>query len=52
MAKQTEYAILVEPLAYADGGGGRASVPALPGLMGDGETREAALADVENAIAQ
>jgi hypothetical protein len=47
MAKQTEYAILVEPLADADGGGWLASVPALPGCMGDGETREAALADVQ-----
>jgi antitoxin HicB len=52
MAKQTEYAILVEPLADADGGGWLASVPALPGCMGDGETREAALADVQNAIAE
>jgi predicted RNase H-like HicB family nuclease len=52
MAKQTEYAILVEPLADADGGGWLASVPALPGCMGDGETREAALAGVQNAIAE
>ncbi len=52
MAKQTEYAILVEPLTDADGGGWLASVPALPGCMGDGETREAALADVQNAIAE
>jgi antitoxin HicB len=51
MAKQTEYAILVEPLADADGGGWLASVPALPGCMGD-ETREAALADVQNAIVE
>src|SRR6266567_1784062 len=47
-----EYAILVEPLADADGGGWLASVPALPGCMGDGETREAALAYVQNAIAE
>ena len=52
MAKQTEYAILVVPLADADGGGWLASVPALPGCTGDGETREAALADVQNAIAE
>src|ERR1700677_3207084 len=51
MAKQTEYAILVEPLADAEGGGWLGSVPALPGRMGDGETREAALAGVQNAIA-
>ena len=48
MAKQTEYAILMEPLADADGGGWLASVPALPGCTGDGETREAALADVQS----
>jgi antitoxin HicB len=34
----------------ADGGGWLASVPALPGCMGDGETPEAALADAERAI--
>ena len=32
MAKQTEYGILVEPLADADGGGWLPSVPALPVL--------------------
>lgn len=52
MAKRTEYAIMVEPLAEADGGGWLASVPALPGCMGDGDTREAALADAENAITE
>ena len=52
MAKQTEYAIMVEPLSQADGGGWLASVPALPGCMGDGETREEALADAEGAIAE
>ena len=52
MAKLTEYAILVEPLAEADGGGWLASVPALPGCTGDGDTREAALADVQLAIAE
>jgi antitoxin HicB len=50
MAKQTDYAIMVEPLKAEDGGGWLASVPALPGCMGDGETREDALADVLNAI--
>lgn len=50
MARQTEYAIMVEPLTQADGGGWLASVPALPGCMGDGETREEALADAESAI--
>jgi antitoxin HicB len=52
MAKQTEYAIMVEPLAEADGGGWLATVPALPGCMGDGETREEALADAQNAIVE
>ena len=50
MARKTEYAIMVEPLAEADGGGWLATVPALPGCMGDGDTPEAALADAENAI--
>lgn len=52
--KQAEsgYAILVEPLSSADGGGWLATVPALPGCMGDGETPEAALADAEGAIAE
>jgi antitoxin HicB len=50
MAKQTEYAIVVEPLGEADGGGWLASVPALPGCLGDGEIREAALADVQKVI--
>ncbi len=52
MAKLTEYAIFVEPLADADGGGWLASVPALPGCTGDGETREEALVDVQKAITE
>lgn len=52
MARKTEYAIMVEPLAEADGGGWLATVPALPGCMGDGETPEAALADAEAAITE
>ncbi len=51
-AKQAEYAIMVEPLSDAEGGGWLATVPALPGCMGDGETPEAALADAESAIAE
>ena len=50
MAKQSEYTIMVEPLSDADGGGWLASVPALPGCVGDGATREEALADVQRAI--
>ena len=48
----TDYAIMVEPLSAADGGGWLATVPALPGCMGDGETPEAALADAEEAITE
>lgn len=51
-ARQMDYAIMVEPLAEADGGGWLATVPALPGCMGDGATPEAALADAEAAIAE
>ncbi|MBU6268013.1 MAG: type II toxin-antitoxin system HicB family antitoxin [Sphingomonadales bacterium] len=54
--KQTEpafaYAIMVEPLAEADGGGWVATVPALPGCTGDGDSPESALADAESAIAE
>lgn len=50
--KQADYAIMVEPLSEADGGGWLATVPALPGCMGDGETPEAALADAERAIVE
>ena len=48
--KMADYAIMVEPLWEGDGGGWLASVPALPGCMGDGETPEDALADAERAI--
>ncbi|MDE2301700.1 MAG: type II toxin-antitoxin system HicB family antitoxin [Sphingomonadales bacterium] len=49
-AKQTDYAIMLEPLGETDGGGWLASVPALPGCMGDGETPEEAIADARDAI--
>ena len=48
--KMADYAIMVEPLSERDGGGWLASVPALSGCMGDGETPEDALADAERAI--
>jgi antitoxin HicB len=48
--KSTEYAIMVEPLSKEDGGGWLASVPALPGCLGDGETEGEALADALSAI--
>jgi antitoxin HicB len=47
---EPDYAIVVEQLAEADGGGWLASVPALPGCYGDGETRMAALEDALAAI--
>jgi antitoxin HicB len=47
---ELEYAIVVEPLSKADGGGWLASVPALPGCFGDGETRAAALDDAAAAV--
>jgi antitoxin HicB len=50
--KANDYAIIVEPLSEADGGGWLASVPALPGCMGDGETPEAAMADAKAAMAE
>ena len=50
MDREPDYAIVVEALSDADGGGWVATVPALPGCMGDGETREAAINDVLSAI--
>jgi antitoxin HicB len=46
----TRYAILIEPLSAEDGGGFLATVPDLPGCMSDGETREEAARNVEEAI--
>ena len=50
MGKATEYAIVVEALPSEDGGGWLASVPALPGCVGDGETRAEAMEDALAAI--
>jgi antitoxin HicB len=47
---EADHAIVVEQLDEADGGGWLASVPALPGCYGDGETRTAALEDALAAI--
>lgn len=44
------YAVVVSPLPVEDGGGYGAVVPDLPGCMSDGETPEAALANVRDAI--
>lgn len=50
MEKATEYAVVVEPMSAEDGGGWLASVPALPGCFGDGETRADAMKDALDAI--
>ena len=44
------YAVIVQPMAEADGGGYAATVPDLPGCMSDGDTPEEALANVADAI--
>jgi antitoxin HicB len=47
-----EYSIRIERPAGGDGGGGYlAIVPDLPGCISDGETPEAALKNVQEAIA-
>jgi len=48
---QLEYPIVIAPLSAADGGGFIATVPDLPGCMSDGETPEAAVQNVQDAIA-
>jgi antitoxin HicB len=47
-----DYPVLIEPLRLEDGGGFLATVPDLPGCMSDGETAEAALLSVQEAIAE
>jgi antitoxin HicB len=46
-----DYAVLIEPLSDEDGGGFLATAPDLPGCMSDGDTREAAARNIEDAIA-
>ena len=46
------YAIIIEPLSAADGGGFLARVPDLPGCVTDGESPEAALLAAKSAIAE
>ena len=41
----------IEPLSDEDGGGFLATAPDLPGCMSDGDTREAAAKNIEDAIA-
>jgi antitoxin HicB len=50
MAK-LEYPVIIEPLPLDEGGGFVALVPDLPGCISDGETAEAALASVVDAVA-
>ena len=45
------YAVVIEALSAADGGGYLATVPDLPGCTSDGQTREEAARNVEDAIA-
>jgi antitoxin HicB len=45
-----EYPVIIEPLPQDDGGGFVALVPDLPGCMSDGETAQAALASVMDAV--
>ena len=49
--RNPDYTVLIEPLSEDDGGGFLATVPDLPGCMSDGDTREAAARNVEDAIA-
>jgi predicted RNase H-like HicB family nuclease len=46
-----EYPLIIEPLPEEEGGGFVALVPDLPGCMSDGDTAEAALASVHDAVA-
>lgn len=50
MERISDYAIVVEPLSADDGDGWLATVPALPGCTGDGETRDEAMHDALAAI--
>jgi len=49
--RKLDYAVLIEPLSDEDGGGFLATVPDLPGCMSDGESREEAARNIEDAIA-
>jgi len=49
--RKPDYSVLIEPLSDDDGGGFLATVPDLPGCMSDGDTREAAARNIEDAIA-
>ena len=44
------YRVVIEPIGNEEGGGFLATVPELAGCISDGETRQEALANVEDAI--
>ena len=50
MISPLSYPVVVRPLSEAEGGGFLATVPDLPGCMSDGETPEAAIVNVRDAI--
>lgn len=50
MTHKNGYTLVIEPLSEEDGGGFLATVPDLPGCMSDGETAEAAVTNVQDAI--
>ncbi|WP_375791054.1 type II toxin-antitoxin system HicB family antitoxin [Bradyrhizobium sp. vgs-9] len=51
MSISTDYAVTIQPLPAADGGGFVAFVRDLPGCMSDGETPQEALTNAQDAIA-
>jgi antitoxin HicB len=46
-----DYPVIIEALTGADGGGFLATVPDLPGCISDGEIREMAACNIQDAIA-
>ncbi len=45
----TRHGVVIQPLPLNEGGGYLAAIPEMPGCIGDGDTMEAALADVLKA---
>ncbi|MDQ0396016.1 type II toxin-antitoxin system HicB family antitoxin [Labrys monachus] len=45
-----DYPIVIEPAPEEEGGGYRARVPDLPGCISDGETRQEAVSNIQQAI--
>lgn len=48
--READYTVVIEPPSEEDGGGFVATVPDLPGCMSDGDTREEAARNIEDAI--